>query len=229
MNPKGAIFIMVIGAIVGFGAGGVGKADLKTKLRAAQNEHALADSLKVVYQDEAITLHERLAVVQDNAAQLGAIVEREVPAMARRIHELEGTELSLVLATATIDSLKVTNLGATIDTVVITDTGIERTVGYSFSQPGISVEVFIRGIMDTTSTPTADITAAIEPLDIAVGIFELPTGQVGVDVQLPNWASLGNLATNIDLPEPGWWERNDFKIGMAIGGAIIYGLVKAIR
>ena len=221
MNAKALALSALVLSLLAYVAGTTGKDHLRSQLRAAQNERALSDSLKVVWQDEAGTISERLAVVQDSERDLRTIVQERVPNMARRIDELEGTESALIEARAIIDSLKVTNLEAVIDTVIITEEGSQRELTYRHSQPGVSVEVIVRGIMDTISTPTADIVAAVEPIDITIGIFELPTGEVGVDVVTPPWVKLGKLITNVTLPEPTWWEKHDFKIGVGIGALVV--------
>lgn len=217
MNAKTLMVGIAVISLLGYVAGSSGKGGLRSQLRAAQNERALSDSLKVVWEDEAETISERLAVVQGSERELRSIVEERVPNMARRIRDLDGVESALIEARATIDSMKVTNVTATIDTVIITDQGARRELTYRHSQPGISVEVIISGIMDTISTPTASILAVVDPMDLTIGIFELPTGEVGVDVVTPPWVKLGQLITNVTLPEPSWWERHDFKIGVGLG------------
>lgn len=212
MNDKKWITaVIVLLATIAFVAGSSGKGDLRIRLRAAQNEHALADSLKVVYQDESTTMSERLAVVQDSEKQLRSIMEDRVPAMARRIAELEGTESALIEARATIDSIVAT--GTAVDTVIIgPDSTKVYQVSFNHRQPGVNIDVVTR-----TPPPIYELKVVFDPIDLTIGIFELPTGQVGVDVLTPSWVTLGSLITNVNLPEPTWLEKHDFKIGVGLG------------
>lgn len=202
MNSKLLPLAAVLLLVGAFMAGTNGKGNLRTQLRAAQNERALSDSLKVVWSGEAGTLSERLAVIQDSEKELQAIMDRTVPAMARRIASLEGKAHALIEAQATIDSIMA--VGTAVDTVIIMPDSTEvHQVTFTHSQPGIRIDVMTR-----TPPPTFELQASFDPINLDIGIFELPTGEVGVDVQTPEWVTLGKLNTNIDLPGPTWWERS---------------------
>lgn len=221
MNSKLLALAAVVLAALAFTVGNIGKGGLRSQLRAAQNERALSDSLKVVWEDETTRLSERLAVVQESERDLQTIVETRVPAMARRIADLEGSEHALIEAEATIDSIIAH--GAAVDTIIVgPDSTAIHQVSFSHRQPGINIDVVTR-----TPPPTYELVAAFEPIPLAIGIFELPTGEIGVDVQAPVWVTLGKLNTNIHLPGPTWWERNDFKIGLGLGVITVLAILLA--
>jgi len=218
-NLKIILAIAVLAVV--YAAGTMGKASLRSKLRAAQNERALSDSLKVVWEDETYRLSERLAVVQESERDLQNIVETRVPAMAQRIADLEGTEHALIEATAVIDSI--TAEGAAIDTVFVGPDSTEvHQVSFHHRQPGISIDVVTR-----TPPPVYELKADFDPIPLDIGIFELPTGEIGVDVQAPSWVTLAALNTNIHIPGPTWLERYDFQIGLGLGVITVLAILLA--